>query len=138
MSTTLVENGTVLNIHIPWKLRRRGGKKVIITPDGRTVDPSSGPAMPDDPLVRALAKARSWQMRLESGEVSTIGELAKEEGVDRGLISRTLKLNDLAPVIVESILNGSYPDTISLETLRQPFPAEWKKQIEVFGLFKTH
>jgi hypothetical protein len=54
MSATLVENGNILNIHIPWKLRRRGGKKVIITPDGRTVDPNFGPAMPDDPLVRAL------------------------------------------------------------------------------------
>jgi hypothetical protein len=137
MSATLVENGTVLNIHIPWKLRRRGGKKVIITPNGRTVDPSSGSAMPDDPLVRALAKARRWQMRLESGEVATIGELAAEEGVDRGFISRTLKLNDLAPVIVESILSGNYPDTINLETLRQPFPAEWDKQVDVFGLFRV-
>jgi hypothetical protein len=76
-------------------------------------------------------------MKLESGDVATISELAEEEGVYRGLISRTLKLNDLAPVIVEAILNDSYPDNINLETLRQPFPAEWKKQVELFGLFRV-
>ncbi len=134
MSATLCENGTTLNIHIPWRLRRRGGKKVIVTPDGRTVEPGAGPAMPDDPVIRALARARRWQLMLESGEVSTIKELAEKEGVDNSLMARTLRLNSLAPAIVESILDGSYPDTISLESLRKPIPLEWDSQMKTFFL----
>ena len=31
MKTQLSEDGTILHIHIPMKLRRRGGRKVIVT-----------------------------------------------------------------------------------------------------------
>ena len=134
MSATLSEDGAILNIHIPWKLRRRGGKKVIVTADGRTVDPGAGPAMPDDPVVRALVKARRWQNMLENGEAATIADLARKEGVDNSLMARTLRLNALAPVIVEAILDGSYPDTISLESLRRPIPLSWEEQAAYFKL----
>ncbi len=33
-------------------------------------------------------------------------------GVDNSLMARTIRLNFLAPAIVEAILDGSYPDTI--------------------------
>lgn len=67
-------------LHIPMQLRRRGGRKVIITPDGGVGAPETEPAMPDDPVVRALVKARRWQTMLESGEASTIKDLAAKEG----------------------------------------------------------
>ncbi|OSM07639.1 putative LacI family regulatory protein [Magnetofaba australis IT-1] len=83
-------------------------------------------------MVRALAKARRWQSMLENGAAATIKDLARQEGVDKSFMARTLRLNSLAPEIVESILDGSYPDTISLESLRSPFSLVWKDQKEYF------
>ncbi|NGZ05138.1 MAG: hypothetical protein G8237_02160 [Magnetococcales bacterium] len=136
MNAHLSEDGTILHIHIPMQLRRRGGRKVILTPDGRTVEPSVAPApvMPDDPVVRALVKARRWQTMLESGDFATIKELAEKEGVEKSYLARILRLNVLAPSIVETILRGDYPDSLSLEKLRAGIPVEWEEQQELFGV----
>ncbi|MBF0181918.1 MAG: hypothetical protein HQM03_18020 [Magnetococcales bacterium] len=136
MNAHLSEDGTILHIHIPMQLRRRGGRKVILTPDGHPAAPpaASNNAMPDDPLVRALVKARRWQGLLESGEVATIKELAEKEGVEKSYLAKLLKLNILAPAIVEAILRGDYPDSLSLEKLRAGVPLEWEEQGDLFGM----
>lgn len=130
----LSPDGAILHIHIPMKLRKRGGRKVIVTADGNSWDGAKGLecAMPDDPVVQALVKARRWQKMLESGDVATIKELAAQEGVDRSYMARLLKLNVLAPDIVEQILAGDYSDAINLETLRKGIPLEWDEQREKF------
>ncbi|MEO5350694.1 MAG: hypothetical protein H7836_13780 [Magnetococcus sp. YQC-3] len=134
MTARLSADGTILHIHIPICLRRRGGKKVIITPDGRAPRPDSASPVTDDPLVKALIKARRWQTMLESGEVATIKDLAVKEGVERSYLARTLRLNILSPTIVERVLTGHYPDSISLEKLRAGIPLAWEEQGVKFGV----
>lgn len=68
MTARLSADGTILHIHIPMCLRRRGGRKGIITPDGASPRPGSASPVTDDSLVQALFKARRWQTMLESGE----------------------------------------------------------------------
>jgi hypothetical protein len=133
MRTQLSDDGTILHIHIPMKLRRRGGKKIIIT-SGDTPLKSDSSIMHEDPMVRSIAKARRWQMMLENGEVATIKDLANKEGVDNSLVARTLRLNTLAPDIVELILGGDYADEINLETLRRGIPLSWVEQRVMFNL----
>ena len=132
MNARLSEDGTILHIHIPMQLRRRGGKKVIITSDGHAFTPGTEPALPDDPLVKALVKARRWQTLLESGEAATIKDLAEKEGVERSYMARTLKLNVLAPFIVDAILGGNYPDSINLNNLRAGIQLDWEEQRQKF------
>ena len=134
MTAWLSADGAILHIHIPMKLRRRGGKKVIITPDGVTMEPGSERSVTEDPLVRALVKARRWQTMLESGEAATIRDLAEKEGIERSYLARILRLNTLAPAIVERVLTGNYPDSINLETLRTGIPLDWEEQMEKFGV----
>ncbi|MBF0461894.1 MAG: hypothetical protein HQL87_10900 [Magnetococcales bacterium] len=134
MTAWLSADGSILHIHIPMQLRRRGGRKVIVTPDGVVPGPGTKPAMPDDPLVKALVKARRWQTMLESGEAATIRDLAEKEGMERSYLARILRLNTLAPAIVERVLTGDYPDSINLETLRAGIPLDWEEQMERFGL----
>ena len=134
MTAWLSADGNILHIHIPMQLRRRGGRKVIVTGDGVVPEPSAAQAVTEDPLVRALVKARRWQKMLEAGEASTIKDLAEKEGVDRTYMARLLKLNILSPAIVERILTGDYPDSVSLETLRLGIPLDWAEQERVFGL----
>lgn len=45
---------------------------------------------------------------LESGEFTTINELAEREGIAPSYLTRVLRLTLLAPDIVESILDGRH------------------------------
>jgi len=73
---------------------------------------------------------------LESGEVATIRELVKKEGVEKFYLAKLLKRNILAPAIVETILRGDYPDSISLEKLRAGILLDWEEQGRWFGMGK--
>jgi hypothetical protein len=59
---------------------------------------------------------------------SPIEELAKRERVNRGYMSRMLRLTLLAPEIVEAMLDGRQPEGTRLEDLPEGFPVEWAGQ----------
>src|SRR5512147_1873572 len=82
-----------------WK--RRGGRKVIIAPDGGDPRAPAKPR-PDETLIRALARAHRWKRLLEEGGFRSAGEIA-EEGVTRSFVNRLLRLTLLSPDIVETI-----------------------------------
>jgi hypothetical protein len=65
---------------------------------------------------------------LESGEFSTIAELAKREGMASSYMTRVLRLTLLAPEIVDAIMDGRQPATVTLAKLMDPFPLDWTKQ----------
>jgi hypothetical protein len=75
-----------LIIRIPMRLRRRGGRKLIITPEGATV-PQRKPTR-DETLVRTLVKAHRWRRRIESGRAKSITDLAEQEGVTGAYVCR--------------------------------------------------
>ena len=70
---------------------------------------------------------------LHEGVCGTIEELAKQERVNRGYMSRALRLTLLAPDIVEAILDGRRPERMRLEDLLGGLPVEWTKQGERNG-----
>jgi hypothetical protein len=93
-----------LTIRIPIRLQRRGGRKLIMTPEGasaRARKPSR-----DETLVKAFVRAHRWRRRIESGQAHSITDLAEQEGVTDVYVCRLLPLTCLAPDIVEAILGG--------------------------------
>ena len=62
-----------------------------------------------------------WQRMLDEGVCGTIQELAEREKVNRGYMSRVLRLTLLAPDIVEAILDGRQPEGMRLEDLLDGF-----------------
>ncbi len=114
-----------LSVRVPFRIRKHGGQKLMVSPDG-----ASAPARPriDSTLVKALARAFRWKRMLESGEFSTIGELAKREAIAPSYLTRVLRLTLLAPDIVEAILDGRQGPEVTLARLLEPFPVEWMKQ----------
>jgi hypothetical protein len=77
---------------------RRGGRKVIIAPDGGNAWAPAKPR-PDEKLIRALARAHRWKRLLDEGSYRSAGALAETEGVTRSFVNRLLGLTLLAPDI---------------------------------------
>jgi len=117
-----------LTIHVPFRIVKRGGRKEMQLPVGTTA-----PRAPDNTLVKALARAFRWKRTLESGEFTTINELADREGIAPSYMTRVLRLTLLAPDIVEAILDGRTGPEITLARLLEPFPVEWREQATTIG-----
>ncbi len=122
-----------LHIHIPMTIRRMRGRKVIIAPKALDGDIPDSPGTVQTAIVQALARAFSWAEVLESGQVSSISDLAMNLDVDNSYVARILKLATLAPDIVEAILNGEEPPGLSLAKLTKTFPTDWDEQRAMFG-----
>lgn len=67
---------------------------------------------------------------LESGEVSSLREIARGEKVDDSYVSRMVNLTNLAPDIVAAILAETLPGHITLFELAVDPPALWAVQME--------
>jgi hypothetical protein len=68
-----------LTIRIPMRLQRRGGRKLIRTPEG-VAAPARKPSR-DNTLIKALVRAHRWRRKIESGEAKSITDLAEQQGV---------------------------------------------------------
>ena len=118
-----------LTVHVPFTLRQRGGRKVMLMPEGA---PDPRPQV-DNTMIKALARAFRWKRMLESGEFTTIAELAAKEGLAVSYLARVLRLVLLAPDIVETIVAGRQPSEMTLAALLEPFPAVWENQLSLFN-----
>jgi hypothetical protein len=80
----------------------------------------------------AVARAHRWKELLESGRYGSWVEIAAAQGVDPSYVARILRLTLLAPDIVESVIDGTEPDGLSLGKLYQ-LPMAWDEQRTVLG-----
>ena len=124
---------TSVTVSVPLTIRRRGGRKQIIGPDGAVARQGGGgagvvPVRGDPALIKALARAFRWRRMLEEGRYASISEMAKAEKIERGYLGSLLRLTLLAPDMVEAILDGRQPEGMTLPGLMEPFPVEWGKQ----------
>ena len=120
-----------ITVHVPFAIRKYGGRKQVVTPDGEPA--AIEKARVDSTLVKALARAFRWKKILESGRFATITELAEHENLALTYMTRVLRLSLLEPGIVEAILDGRQGAEITLAALLEPFPVAWEGQIEQFS-----
>jgi hypothetical protein len=114
-------------VTVPFAIRKRGGRKLVITPDG--VEAVAAPrARVDSALLKALARGFRWRKLLETGDFATIEEIAEAENINPSYVSRVLRMTLLAPEIVEAILAGRQPWGLTMVRAMQPFPWEWGRQ----------
>ena len=130
-SAGLSDNGATLTVDIPLRIRRRGGRKVMLAPDGTSAWATKR-ARVDSALVKAVARAYRWRGMLEQGAYASITELAAAEKINQSYVCRVLQLTLLAPALVEAILDGRHPSSLQLRTLLNPFPADWTAQTNYF------
>ena len=130
MKAELSKDGKTIIVTIPMNFRKRGGRKLIIAPDGMEMAPPT----PYSALAKLVAKAHRWLEMLENGKIASIRAIAEKEKVDPSYVSRVLNLTLLAPDLVELILDNQQPDVMTWNELKKPFPMEWPKQREKWGI----
>ena len=124
---TVSADGETITVHIPLTFRKRGGRKLVVTPDGAAWAPR--PRV-DNAMVKALARAFRWRKMLDEGVHATLEDLARAKGVAPSYVGRVLRLTLLAPEIVEAILDGRQPAELQLDDLLEGFPVVWDEQIQ--------
>jgi hypothetical protein len=115
-----------LTIRIPMRLQRRGGRKLIMTPEGAAA-PTPKPRR-DETLIKALVRAHRWRRKIERGQAKSITDLAEQEGVTDAYVCRLLAFTCVAPDIVEAILDGRQPKGLRLTAMLGSGPLAWDGQ----------
>lgn len=127
VAAELRDDGKILTVHIPMAIRKRGGRKLVVSPDTAEGWAPTRPRI-DNTLRRAVIQAFAWKHQLETGQFATISELAEARKLDRSFLSHILRLTLLAPDMVEAVLDGRQPPTMQLQPLVRGFPVEWQRQ----------
>jgi hypothetical protein len=132
-SAEISQDGSTLTVRVPLTFRKRGGRKLVIAPNG-----SDSWAPPrsriDNTMIKALARAFRWRKLLETGTHTTVAEIAAVEKINASYVGRVLRLTLLSPEIVEAILDGRQPADLQLEDLLRPLPVGWREQgAEIWG-----
>ena len=130
---------TSVTVSVPLIIRRRGGRKQIIGPDGavaRQGECGAGfvPVYGDPALIKALARGFRWRRMLEEGRYASISEMAAAEKIERGYLGSLLRLTLLPPEMVEAILDGRQPEGVTLPGLLERVPVGWGEQRDAIGV----
>ena len=102
-------------------IRKRGVEPRLV-PDGIVS------MHPDSTLVKLIGNAHGWMERSRSGQVTSIRSLARDGGLDHHHLARALSLAFLAPDIVEAILEGREPASLTAGGLKRlsSLPIRWR------------
>jgi hypothetical protein len=119
-------------LSIPIQVKKRSGRKQIITPDGLDLlhksDEQPTPIRnAKEPIAVAVARAHRWLDLIERGDYANGQVLAKALGVDASYVHRFLRITLLCPDLIEDLLHNREPEGMSIEKLRQ-IPEVWAEQ----------
>jgi hypothetical protein len=124
--------------HSQLKFRQRGGRKLVIPAVDSPIEEQTKEATINSPLIKAIARAFYWEKLIIMGVVASGSEIAQREGLEPSTVNERLRLSLLSPKIIESVLNGVQPVGLTMQWLtRNTFPADWKKQEQLFQCIKT-
>jgi hypothetical protein len=120
-----LHRSSTITVRVPLRFTVRGGRKTIISETSRTAQFAPRTRF-DDSVIKALARAYRWKKKLEDGTYATIGDLANVEKINESYVKRLLRLNLLAPHIVEAALNRTTQFTV--QGLSEPTSPIWHEQ----------
>ena len=129
MDDANVEVADVLRLIMPAQLKRTGKELKFVIPGA----PNS--VEPDASLVRLLVRAKAIQTEMAATSSAMIEEISKRQGVTPSYGARLVRLNYLAPDIVEAILAGAQPADLTANKLMKDtrFPLSWREQRKALG-----
>ncbi len=132
MNHVRVENDKII-VHVPLNFHTRGGKKVIIGPQGQDLRTLEAETRRDDKLLKALGRAYRWQSWILTGKYGNVQEMAEKQKINKSYMQRMMRIMQLSPKIVEAILDGEQPEGFALRDIEQTFSPLWAEQERQFG-----
>lgn len=117
-------------VTVACQIQRRGNEARLIIGDQPKRDKA-----PDPSLVNLLARSHSMLSALTNGSARSISELSKVTGIHRADLSKALPLAFLSPAIVDDILAGNQPVSLTARRLARltDLPVDWNLQQSVLG-----
>jgi len=114
----------------PMQIRRRGVEMRMVLA-GET-----GAVRFDRSLLRAVGRAHRWRRQIETGQLPSIGGIARNEHIAPRYIRDLMPLAFLSPKIVKAIVEGRQPTELSIISLarRIDIPFLWTAQQQALGL----
>ncbi|MDE3037379.1 MAG: hypothetical protein KGJ21_02815 [Pseudomonadota bacterium] len=120
-----------MTVHIPISFKKHGGRKYIIAPDA--MPEAYTPPVEKDSILKAIGQAFEWKVMLDTGEATSISDLAIKLKMNESYAGRIVRLTLLAPDIIETLLSGRQPKYLTLRDLSKPFPLDWNEQRQQLG-----
>jgi site-specific DNA recombinase len=118
---------TILRVPLP-AVRPRARREILVPGNA-----GSGPRRIDQALILALARARWWMRALRRGEYADTAQIAQHFGFSDPHVRRLLRFAYLAPNIVEAIVEGRQPRSLTVKLLLRGIPLAWFDQRIAFG-----
>jgi hypothetical protein len=120
-----------ITLGVPAHRQRRGHQiRLMIAGKGMPIEPVT-PSKParDDKLIALLAEAHAARQLVLSNPEIPLAELARQQGKCRKHLSELVELSCLAPDIVEAVLAGKQPGSLTAAKLRSSsLPLSWNEQ----------
>jgi hypothetical protein len=125
-----------ISVFVPLNIKKRGGGTFILTPkDKGPKEDQADSKHFNHPIIKAIAKAYKWKIMIETGQISSLGEIAQKEKLKPPYVSRVFSLNFLSPRIVEGFLNGNQSRKLNLRSfITGEIPDLWEEQEERWGI----
>lgn len=112
----------ILQLVGDFEISRRGGEVCMITPN----EPGGVSAVPS--IVKAIVRSHDWYERIVAGEFGTINQLAEKSGLTKRYVRKILRCAHLSPKITEALLVGKHSPSLTLKTILQAVPLNWREQ----------
>lgn len=127
----VVSDGDRVSFQAPLTFKPTQRARTLIA----STDVSQPPKI-DRALVRAIVRARNWARELGQPDALSLRAIAKREDICPHYARQILPLAFLATDLVEAVLDGRQPPSLSLAGLiAQPLPALWQQQRFLFAKF---
>lgn len=124
------EQNTLLVIEVPAYFKKGGRATKLV--DGQKREYGQDKQQ-DKTLLSYIKKALEWKAEMESKNMN-IRNFAKIKKMDISTTGKILRLNYLAPDIIEKIVLGKYPSTLcARDLLRNGIPNDWEVQRKMYG-----
>jgi site-specific DNA recombinase len=109
--------------------RPRARRKIIAPGDGS----NSTPRRLSHDLVLAIARAMTWMRDLRGGKYADTEQIARHFKLNDAHVRRLLRFGYLAPDIMEAIVEGRHPRSLTVKQLLKGIPRAWPDQRAAFG-----
>ncbi len=134
-SATAEETCDGPNVHVvPMPAPRPRARKEIVIPGGRDFERLAASTRP---LSSPSPVPRFWMRDLRAGKYADTVEIARQFKFGDEHVRRVLRIGYLAPDIIEAIVEGRQPRSMTVKRLLQRVPCDWADQRAAFGFARS-